>query len=353
MQPQPQKKLARADRILGSIVLYRPTARTQFKAQRAPLRTEPWSNKVFGVPLLLRTFLRLVFVCRHRHKSPPVTLREPIPSNLSGCRPVGWRGSYITCLDCGQKFAYNHRTGRLVDFWGIHDAEALAGIRRRLEEFFSPLRGLAARGEGVQRLIVEGAASDLGRNKMYVAQRAAADSAKVATEQKHKARALDLIAGSSGPANPLITERKPNQVTVLSAPPLSFLGSRTENAPSLTAYSSRIPSAKKRALTLEAINQLHVNSRLTSIHALLLPWKWGSLLWVNRFLLSISLAKWRRVSFAVRRKIGQSAFPIRLFLRRCWFDFKRDWSAMIDAVPLPKMKSSFLRWLHQPIRRDS
>ncbi|MGB7470095.1 MAG: hypothetical protein WBW58_12080, partial [Candidatus Acidiferrum sp.] len=305
MQPQPQKKLAHADRILGSIVLYRPAAKTQFKTPKAPLRAEPWSNKVFGVPLLLRTLGRLVFVCRHRHKGPPVTLREPIPSNLSGCKPAGWRGSYITCLDCGQKFAYNHKTGRLVDFWGVHDAEALARVRRRLEGFFSPLRGLAARVDGVPRLIVEEAASELGRNKEYAAQRPAAGSAKV---EKHKARALDLIAGSSGPTDPRITERKPNPVTVLSAPPLSFLGSRTENAPSSTTPSSRIPSAKKRALILEAMKQIHVHSRLTSIHALLLSWKRGSLLWVNCFLLSISLAKWRRVFFAVLRKVGQAAF---------------------------------------------
>ncbi len=129
----------------------------------------------------------------------------------------------------------------------------------------------------------------------------------LAAEQKHKERPLDLIAASSVPTDPLITERKPNAVTVLSAPPLSFVGSRAENAPSSTAHSSRIPSAKKRALTLEAMNQVPVNSRLTSIRALLLSWKWGSLLWINRFLPSISLAKWRRVSFAVLRKIGQSS----------------------------------------------
>ncbi len=143
MQPQPQKRVARADRIEGSIVLYRSAARSQCKAQTSLPRTEPWSNMVFGVPLFLRTLLRLVFVCLHRHKGPPVTLREPIPSNLSACRPVCARGSYVTCLDCGQKFAYNHRTGHFVDFWGVHDPEALAGVRRRVEEFFSPLRGLA------------------------------------------------------------------------------------------------------------------------------------------------------------------------------------------------------------------
>jgi hypothetical protein len=145
MQPQPQKKVARADRIEGSIVLYRSAARSQFKAQRSLSRVEPWWNMVLEVPLFLRTLLRLVFVCLHRHQGPPVTLREAIPSNLSGCRPFSGRGSYITCLDCGQKFAYNHRTGRMVDFWGIHDAEAQEGVRRRVAGFFSPLRGLAAR----------------------------------------------------------------------------------------------------------------------------------------------------------------------------------------------------------------
>jgi hypothetical protein len=31
----------------------------------------------------------------------------------------------------------------MVDFWGVRDAEALARVRRRVAEFFSPLRGLA------------------------------------------------------------------------------------------------------------------------------------------------------------------------------------------------------------------
>jgi hypothetical protein len=145
MQPQSQKKVARADRIQGSIILYRSAARSQFKAQVSLLRAEPWWNVVLGVPLFLRTLLRLVFVCLHRHKGPPVTLRESIPSNLSRRRPVSGRGAYVTCLDCGQKFAYDHRTGHFVDFWGVHDPEALAGVRRRVDGLFSPLRGLAAR----------------------------------------------------------------------------------------------------------------------------------------------------------------------------------------------------------------
>ena len=145
MQPQSRTKVARVCRIEGSIVLYRSAAGNLLKAERSPLRAEPWWSMVFGAPLFVRALLRLVFVCPHWHKGPPITLRESIPSNLPGWRPVYGRETYITCLDCGQKFAYNCKTGRLVDFWGVHDAGALAGVRRTVDGFFAPLRGLAAR----------------------------------------------------------------------------------------------------------------------------------------------------------------------------------------------------------------
>jgi hypothetical protein len=161
MQPQTRKKVARAFRIEGSLVLYRSAARRLFKAERSPVRAEPWWNMVFGVPLFLRTLLRLVFACAHRHKGPPITLRESIPSNLPGRRSDFGRGTYITCLDCGQKFAYNHKTRRFVDFWGVRDPEALAAVRRKVGELFSPLRGLAAR---VGRLNIRVPISELVRS---------------------------------------------------------------------------------------------------------------------------------------------------------------------------------------------
>jgi len=145
MQPQSQKKVSRAYRVEGSIVLDHSVSRSLFKAKKSPLRAEPRWRLVFGAPLLLRTLFRLVFVCPHRHRGPPITLRESIPSNLPRCRSVKGRGSYITCLDCGKKFAYNSKTGRLVDFWGVHDTKTLAGVRRRVDGFFSLLRSLAAR----------------------------------------------------------------------------------------------------------------------------------------------------------------------------------------------------------------
>ena len=160
MKAQPQKKVDREYRIDRSIVLYRSAARSQFKAERSLLGAEPLWRLVLVAPLFLRTLLRLVFVCPHRHKGPPITLRQSIPSNLPGCPSVYGRETYVTCLDCGQKFAYNYKTGRLVDFWGVHDAEALGGVRRRVDGFFAPLRGLAA---SVGRLNVRIPMSQLGR----------------------------------------------------------------------------------------------------------------------------------------------------------------------------------------------
>jgi len=99
---------------------------------------------VFAAPLFLRTLLRLVLVCPHLHKGPPITLRDSFPTKLPPHRSAHTRRTYITCLDCGQKFAFNYKTRRLVDFWGVRDTEALAAVRRRVVGFFSPLLGLIA-----------------------------------------------------------------------------------------------------------------------------------------------------------------------------------------------------------------
>jgi len=144
MQPQPQKKVAKAYRVEGAIALYRPAARNLLKAERSHIRAEPLVNMVFGIPLFLRSLLRLAFVCSHWHKGPPITLRESFPFNWPGCRSVFGRETYITCLDCGRKFAYDHKSRRFVDFWGVRDPEALAGVRQRVGAMFAPLRSLAA-----------------------------------------------------------------------------------------------------------------------------------------------------------------------------------------------------------------
>jgi hypothetical protein len=144
MKRQLQKKVARTYRIKGSLVLNRFTSTSPFKSERPLPSVGPWWAAIVGIPLFLRTLFRLVYVCAHRHMGPPITSREVFPPNPNKYRSLVGRGTCITCLDCGQKFAYNSTTRRLADFWGVHDVEVLEGVRRRTVEFFSPLRDLAA-----------------------------------------------------------------------------------------------------------------------------------------------------------------------------------------------------------------
>jgi hypothetical protein len=163
---QAQKTVVPAFRSERSVARYSLAARSLPKAERSIPSVGPWWTMVLGVPLFLRTLLRLVFFCAHWHKGPPITLRETIPSNLSGCLSVDGRETYITCLDCGKKFAYNHKTRRLVDYWGVRDAEALAGVRRRLDGFFLGVRGLAAR---INRLNMRVPTGELGKSVHRIA----------------------------------------------------------------------------------------------------------------------------------------------------------------------------------------
>jgi hypothetical protein len=139
-----QKKVAQAYRVGGAILLYRLKSRSPSVEEEPLLHPEPWWNVVFVLPLFLRTLLRLIFLCGHRHKGPPITPRDPYSSRLPAGRSFFHLATYVTCLDCGHKFAYNHKTMQLVDFWGIHDAEAVAGIRRKFNGVFSPFRDLVA-----------------------------------------------------------------------------------------------------------------------------------------------------------------------------------------------------------------
>lgn len=144
MHPQLQKKVPRTYRVEGAIILYRPLANNLSKAEPPRPRAASLSNIILGIPLFLRSLLRLVFVCPHWHKGPPITMRESLPSNWAGCRTVFARDTYITCLDCGRKFAYDHKSRQFIDFWGVRDPEALADMRLRVVEMLAPLRSLAA-----------------------------------------------------------------------------------------------------------------------------------------------------------------------------------------------------------------
>jgi hypothetical protein len=144
-----------------SVAGYSFAPKSRPKAERSLRNVEPRWSVVFAAPLFLRTLLHLVFLCPHRHKGPPITPRQAIPTKLFGSLSTNKRETYVTCLDCGQRFAYDHKTRRLADFWGVHDAEALAGVRRRLDGFFLPLRRLAA---GIDTLNMADSVSGLARS---------------------------------------------------------------------------------------------------------------------------------------------------------------------------------------------
>ena len=113
------------------------------RAVRAFLRAGLWCT-VLRVVLVLRTLLRLAIACPHWHKSRPITPREVISPNVPGGRTVSTRETYVTCLDCGQRFVYDWEIMRLVDFWGIDNSEALTLARRRFAGLSSYIRDLAA-----------------------------------------------------------------------------------------------------------------------------------------------------------------------------------------------------------------
>ncbi len=113
------------------------------RAVRALLRAGLWCT-VLRVALVLRTLLRLAIACPHWHKSRPLTPREVISPDVPGGRTVSTRETYVTCLDCGQRFIYDWETMRLVDFWGVDNSEALALARRRFDGLSSDIRDLAA-----------------------------------------------------------------------------------------------------------------------------------------------------------------------------------------------------------------
>ena len=160
--------------------------------------------------------------------------------------------------------------------------------------------------------------------------------ASVGPELKPKESALWLESiADSHSATPLNPESEPGQVTSLAIALLPMTRSRTEEESSSTAKTSPISSTQNRTLTLDTMNQPARGSYRTSIRARFLSWKWRSVHWMKGFLTPISFAEWSHVPFAVLRRM----------LRRWKFEFRLDLVVMINAIALPEMKKSFLRWL--------
>ena len=138
-------------------------------------------------------------------------------------------------------------------------------------------------------------------------------------KQNERELCLGSIACPSDSAAQPIAEMKGNLAVVSPIPAFHLMPPRGGNGPSPAAKSNQMSASEKRSLTLDTVNQLPRHPQ------------------------------WPRAPFAALRRIRQATFLVQVLLR-CWmFEFKRDWIAMINAIALPEMTRSFLRWLRQPI----
>jgi general secretion pathway protein A len=164
-------------------------------------------------------------------------------------------------------------------------------------------------------------------------------------KQNERGLCLDSIACPSDSIAQLIAEMKRNLAAVSPIFPFHPMPPKGENEPSSAAKGEQMSASENRASTLENMNRIPRDSRRTRIRALLPSLKAWRTPGQTVFLPAISSAAWSRMSAAALRRIRQSTFLVQVLLRRWVFEFKRDWIAMINAIALPEMKNSFLRWL--------
>ncbi len=157
------------------------------------------------------------------------------------------------------------------------------------------------------------------------------------------------IACPSNSAAQLIAEMMPTPVMGSSIPPLQLIPPRGGTESSQAAVDNRLSPPKERAFTLEIMNRILRDSGRTWIRAQFRSLGTWRTRWKAIFLPAISSAARSRLSAAALRRIRQSVFLVHVLPRRWVLDFKRDWTATINAIAFPDRRKSFFRWLRQPI----
>jgi hypothetical protein len=170
-------------------------------------------------------------------------------------------------------------------------------------------------------------------------------------KQNERAPGLGSIVFPPDSGAQLIAEMKRNLPAVSSSPALHLMPPRGGNDPSSGTKSIHMSAPGNRALSLDTMNRIPRGPRRSSIHALLPSLEAWRTRCETVLLRTISPATWSRVYAAAVRRIRQPIYPAQI-LQRWIFEFKRDWMAMINAMALPEMKRSFLRWLRRPIHSN-
>jgi general secretion pathway protein A len=156
------------------------------------------------------------------------------------------------------------------------------------------------------------------------------------------------ISSQSGSAAELIATMKRMLTAASPKSPPHMVAPRGRGGHSSALTSNRISSSRICALTLDTMNRIPVKSRHTRLRVLLPTLEWWRRVRESVFMRAIPRTAWSRVSAAVIRWIREPSDPARVL--HCWkVEFKRDWIAMINAVAIPHMKRSSMRWLRQPI----
>jgi hypothetical protein len=141
-------------------------------------------------------------------------------------------------------------------------------------------------------------------------------------KQNRRELSLGSIACPSDAGAQLIAEMKGNLAVVSPIPSFHLMPPRGRNGPTPATKGNPRSASEKLSLTFDTVNQLPRHPQ------------------------------WPRAPFVDLRRIGQSTFLVQILLRRWVFEFKRDWTAMINAIALPKMRKSFLGWIRQPIHSN-
>jgi general secretion pathway protein A len=170
-------------------------------------------------------------------------------------------------------------------------------------------------------------------------------------KQNERELCLDSIACPSDSAAQLLAEMKRNLAEVSPISPARLMPPRGGNKPSSAAKGNQMSASENHAIMLDTMNRIPRGSRRAWIRALLRSLEAWRTHWETVSLPAISSAAWSRVSAAVLRRIRQPIYPAQV-LQRWIFEFKRDWNSMINAIALPEMQRSLLRWLRQPIHSN-
>jgi len=123
--------------------------------------------------------------------------------------------------------------------------------------------------------------------------------------------------------------------------------SKIENKLSATANHSQTAGSKARILSLDSMNRMPASPGRRWNRGFSSSKSWRGSLGILHWLGSFS-STWSRMPVAVLPKIRNFLCPAKSLVKLWIFEFRRDWSAMINAIAFRTVGQSLLHWLREP-----